>query len=61
MIDADQWVEFVAKIARLNGLSVEVASEYALQIGDTPVLTEDGRAVIYNDAGQEISLVILEG
>ncbi len=53
----DSFEEFIRAIARLNDLPLDVAGDYAAQIGDTPALDEDGLAVITDDAGQVIARV----
>ena len=47
-----------AELARLNGISEDLASDYLAGIGDTPELAEDGRVIVRDEDGTEIARVI---
>lgn len=52
--------ETVAELARLNGISEDLAGDYLARIGDAPELAEDGRVIVRNAAGAEIARVAWE-
>lgn len=41
-----------------NGLTEEAALAYMARIGDTPELAADGKVIVRDDAGQEITRLI---
>jgi hypothetical protein len=46
-----------AELARLNGISEDLAGELLARIGDTPELADNGQVIVRDEAGQEIARV----
>ncbi len=48
----------IARLAEANNISLDLAGDYMVQIGDTPELADDGEHVIVRDeAGAEVALI----
>ncbi len=61
MFDEEGFAEFARAIAQANSIPLELASEYAALIGDTPELVEAGSdlVVVRDETGREIARVIM--
>lgn len=51
--------EMTRDIAAANNLPLEIAGEYALYIGDTPEIADDGRAIVRDESGVELARIVL--
>jgi hypothetical protein len=58
MMTTDGFAKLAQRIAELNGLTIERASQYLARIGDTPDVAEDGRVSVKDTTGAEIALII---
>jgi hypothetical protein len=46
MIEPEDWNRIAKALAAANGLSLDEAEEVLAEIGDTPQLDDEGRAVV---------------
>ena len=56
MFTEEGFESFIDEIAKANGLDRETAGDYAVQIGDTPVVDENGRVLVRNKEGETVAL-----
>jgi len=57
MLTLDAWETLTSEIARLNGISPELAETYLALVGDTPEIIggDYRRVLVRGDAGNEIA------
>lgn len=59
MIRPDQFRLFVTALETANNLTHAAASRYAVLIGDTPEVEEDGRVIVRDDDGTILARVVI--
>jgi hypothetical protein len=58
MMTESQFKKLAQDLARLNNLSPEIAGRYAVLIGDTPEMDEDGLLVVRDNAGDILATLV---